>query len=195
MYIGDIISAILLGGGLAMDAFAVSMCKGLAVRKLKFSHMIIVGLYFGLFQAAMPTIGFFLGSLFKDLAFVKQIDHWIAFILLAAIGINMIRESFSKDVEELNDSFKFRAMLPLAVATSIDALAAGISFIEDGVNAPLAITATGIITFLTSAVGVKIGNIFGARYKSTAERVGGIVLCGLGLKFVIEGFVIPTFFA
>ncbi len=185
--IGIIISTLLLGLGLAMDAFAVSMCKGLAVRRLKPSHMVITGLYFGIFQALMPTIGYFLGTFFED--FIKSVDHWIAFALLTVIGINMIRESLSKDVDELNDSFSPAAMFPLAIATSIDALAAGISFIEDGVNAPLAIIATGVITFLTSAAGVKIGNVFGAKYKSKAELLGGVVLIGLGLKFVIESFI------
>lgn len=181
-------SALVLAIGLAMDAFAVSMCKGLAVKKLKLKHMIITGLYFGIFQAAMPTIGYFLGTRFEK--YISSIDHWVAFILLAIIGINMIRESFDKDAEAEGDSFAFAAMLPLAIATSIDALVAGIGFIGAGnLNVPFTIVAVGVFTFATSAVGVKIGNVFGARYKSKAELAGGIVLCGMGLKFLIEGLM------
>ncbi len=181
-------SALVLAIGLAMDAFAVSMCKGLAVKKLKWSHMIITGLYFGIFQAAMPTIGYFLGTSFEK--YISSVDHWVAFILLAIIGINMIKESMSKDPDEQGDSFTFSAMLPLAIATSIDALVAGIGFIGAGdLNVPLTIIAVGVFTFATSAIGVKIGNVFGARYKSKAELAGGIVLCGMGLKFLIEGLM------
>ncbi len=181
-------SALVLAIGLAMDAFAVSMCKGLAVKKLKWSHMIITGLYFGIFQAAMPTIGYFLGTRFEK--YISSVDHWVAFFLLAIIGINMIRESLGKDEDEHCDSFCFSAMLPLAIATSIDALVAGIGFIGAGnLNVPFTIVAVGVFTFATSAVGVKIGNVFGARYKSKAELAGGIVLCGMGLKFLIEGLM------
>ena len=181
-------SALVLALGLAMDAFAVSMCKGLAVKKLKWSHMIITGLYFGIFQAAMPTIGYFLGTQFES--FISNVDYIVAFILLAIIGFNMIRESLSKETDETGDSFTFKAMFPLAIATSIDALVAGIGFIGAGdLNVPLTIAAVGIFTFLTSAIGVKIGNIFGARYKSKAELVGGVVLIGMGLKFFIDGLI------
>ena len=185
-----LISATVLAIGLAMDAFAVSMCKGLAVKKLQWKHMVITGLYFGIFQALMPTIGYFLGTSFKD--YISSVDHWVAFILLAIIGINMIRESLSKcaECEEQKDDFTFKAMFPLAIATSIDALVAGIGFIGAGnLNVPLTIVLVGVITFATSAIGVKIGNVFGARYKSKAELAGGIVLVGMGLKFLIEGLM------
>lgn len=182
------LSSLILGASLAMDAFAVSMCKGLAVKKLKLSHMLICGLYFGAFQSLMPTVGFFLGKQFEK--YINSFDYWIAFGLLAIIGINMIRESLSKDVEEHTDSFSFSAMLPLAIATSIDALAAGVSFVgAPNLNVPLTIVAVGIFTFATSAIGVKIGNVFGARYKSKAELAGGIILVAMGIKFLIEGLI------
>ena len=181
-------SAVILAIGLAMDAFAVSMCKGLAVKKLQWKHMIITGLYFGIFQALMPTIGYFLGTSFES--YISSIDHWVAFILLGIIGINMIRESCDKCAEEQEDDFSFKAMFPLAIATSIDALVAGIGFIGAGdLNVPFTIVAVGAITFATSAIGVKIGNVFGARYKSKAELAGGIVLVAMGLKFLIEGLM------
>ncbi len=183
-------SAVVLAIGLAMDAFAVSMCKGLAVKKLYWKHMIVTGLYFGIFQALMPTIGYFLGTRFES--YISSVDHWVAFILLAIIGGNMIRESLDRcaDCEEHKDDFSFKAMFPLAIATSIDALVAGIGFIGAGdLNVPLTIILVGAITFATSAVGVKIGNVFGARYKSKAELTGGIVLVAMGLKFLIEGLM------
>ncbi len=187
--LNSLASAVILAIGLAMDAFAVSMCKGLAVKKLKLRHMIITGLYFGIFQALMPTIGYFLGTSFKQ--YISNIDHWVAFILLGIIGVNMIRESLSKDDDdEQKDDFSFKAMFPLAIATSIDALVAGIGFIGAGdLNVPFTITAVGVITFLTSAIGVKIGNVFGARYKSKAEFAGGVVLVAMGIKFLIEGLM------
>lgn len=184
-------SAVILAIGLAMDAFAVSMCKGLAVKKLRWKHMMITGLYFGLFQALMPTIGYFLGTSFEK--YISSVDHWVAFLLLAIIGINMIREALDKccECEEKHeDDFSFKAMFPLAIATSIDALVAGIGFIGAGdLNVPLTIVLVGVITFATSAIGVKIGNVFGARYKSKAELAGGIVLVGMGIKFLIEGLL------
>ena len=188
--LNSLISAVVLAIGLAMDAFAVSMCKGLAVKKLKLKHMVITGLYFGIFQALMPTIGYFLGTSFKQ--YISSVDHWVAFILLAIIGINMIRESLDKceECENQKDDFSFKAMFPLAIATSIDALVAGIGFIGAGdLNVPFTITAVGVITFLTSAIGVKIGNVFGARYKSKAEFAGGVVLVAMGIKFLIEGLM------
>ena len=169
---------------LAMDAFAVAICKGLSVKKLKFSHMLITGLYFGGFQALMPAIGYLLGAQFKN--YIESVDHWIAFILLALIGVNMIKESF-EEIEEYDDSFTVKAMLPLAIATSIDALAAGVSFALSGADILATVISIGVITFATSALGVKIGNVFGARYKSKAELIGGIVLIGMGLKTLIEG--------
>ena len=150
--------------GLSMDAFAVSVCKGLSVRQLKFSHACTAGAYFGGFQFLMPLLGYALGVRFQQ--YITSIDHWIAFVLLALIGANMIKESRG-EAEQLNDSFSFWTMLPLAVATSIDALAVG-------------------ITFVLSAAGIKIGHVFGARYQSRAELAGGIVLIALGCKILLE---------
>lgn len=169
--------------GLSMDAFAVSVCKGLSVNKLQTKHMLIAGLYFGGFQALMPLAGYFLGVQFKDL--ITSFDHWIAFGLLLLIGLNMIKESRQKS-DELNPSFGIRDMLPLAVATSIDALAIGVTFAFLNVDIAPAVSFIGIITFVLSAVGVKVGNIFGAKYKSKAELAGGIVLILLGTKILIE---------
>lgn len=175
--------------GLSMDAFAVSICKGLSVQKLKFSHALIVGIYFGGFQFAMPLIGYFLGSQFEQL--ITSVDHWIAFVLLGLIGANMIRESFGKP-DELNDSFNVRTMVPLAVATSIDALAVGVTFACLNVEIVPAVSFIGVTTFVLSAVGIKIGNVFGARFKSKAELAGGIVLVLMGVKILLEHLgVIP----
>lgn len=172
--------------GLSMDAFAVSMCKGLSVQQVKPKHALICGAYFGGFQAGMPLIGFLLGTQFS--AFIVSVDHWIAFVLLALIGANMLREAFSKEEEEMNCSFCFKAMLPLAVATSIDALAVGVTFaVKDiGGNIVPAVLFIGVITFVLSAVGVKIGNVFGMKYKSKAEALGGIVLILMGVKILLE---------
>ena len=169
--------------GLSMDAFAVSICKGLSVEKASPKHSAIVGIYFGGFQALMPLIGYFLGSWFS--AQIEQVDHWIAFVLLALIGINMIRESRGED-EDVDASFSPRAMLPLAVATSIDALAVGVTFAFLQVDILPAVCLIGVTTFAFSAVGIKIGNIFGSRYKSKAELVGGIVLVLMGIKILFE---------
>ena len=168
------VELLLFGIGLSMDAFAVSICKGLSVRKLRPKHAITVGLWFGGFQALMPLIGYLLGKQFEWL--ITSIDHWIAFILLALIGANMIREAFGEE-EQLDDSFSVKTMLPLAVATSIDALAVGVSFACIDVD---------IVTFILSALGIKIGNVFGAKYKSKAEFLGGAVLILLGLKILLE---------
>ena len=169
--------------GLSMDAFTVSVCKGLSVSRVNKKHMLTAGLYFGGFQAMMPLIGYILGSRFQTL--IVSIDHWIAFVLLVIIGINMIRES-REDAECLDCSFGFRAMLPLAVATSIDALAVGITFAFLQVNIIPAVSFIGVITFLLSMVGIRLGNIFGAKYKSFAELAGGIVLIAMGTKILIE---------
>lgn len=178
--------------GLAMDAFAVAICKGLSVQKAKISHMTITGLYFGIFQAAMPLIGYFVGKQFKQ--YVEAFDHWIAFVLLGLIGANMIREALSKDDDndenccENNDSsFSFKAMLPMAIATSIDALAVGVTyaFLPDVQIVP-AVAFIGIITFALSFIGVKIGNIFGTKFKSKAELAGGIILILIGIKILLE---------
>lgn len=170
--------------GLSMDAFAVSICKGLSVRQLRPRHAIIAGAYFGGFQALMPVIGWLLGRQFEGL--IKSIDHWIAFVLLALIGANMIREAVKNEEENLNDSFSPRTMLALAVATSIDALAVGVTFAFLDVEIVPAVSMIGVTTFVLSAIGVKIGNVFGAKYKSKAELVGGIVLVVMGVKILIE---------
>lgn len=170
--------------GLSMDAFAVSICKGLSVRETHIKHYIIIGLYFGGFQALMPAVGFVLGKQFQSL--ITSIDHWIAFALLALIGINMIREALGDDDEDVNDSFGFKAMLPLAIATSIDALAVGITFAFLRVSIIEAIILIGCTTFVLSAIALKIGNVFGTKYKAKAEIFGGIVLIILGLKILLE---------
>lgn len=169
---------------LSMDAFAVSICKGLSVRQLRLRHSLICGGYFGGFQALMPLLGYLLASSFAD--YIRQYDHWIASGLLALIGINMLREALSDEEEELDASFGFKTMLPLAVATSIDALATGVTFAMTDTNIWLAIGITGAMTFLFSAAGVKVGNAFGSRYQKKAEVLGGIILILLGIKILIE---------
>ena len=174
----------ILAVGLSMDAFAVSVCKGLAMKRINWKKMLIVGLWFGGFQALMPIVGYLLGAQFSDR--ITSIDHWIAFVLLAAIGANMIKEALSKDEEKCDDSLGFRTMLVLAIATSIDALAVGVTFAFLNVNLGFAVTFIGVTTFVISAVGVKVGNVFGARYKSKAELAGGIILILLGFKILLE---------
>ena len=177
---------VLLAISLAMDAFAVAVCKGLAVCRVRPKHFILTGLWFGGFQALMPLIGYLLGEAFSQ--FIDPFDHWIAFILLALIGANMIKEAFEKDSCDATDaSFAFRVMLVMAIATSIDALAVGITFSVLTVNLPLALALIGGITFALSALGVKIGSIFGTRYRFAAELCGGILLILLGAKILIEG--------
>ena len=171
--------------GLSMDAFAVSVCKGLAVPRIGKRHVMAVGMYFGGFQALMPLIGYLLGKQFESM--ITSIDHWIAFALLAVIGGNMAREALSGDDEEEPDgSFGFRTMLPLAVATSIDALAVGVTFAFLKVSIIPAVLLIGATTFAISAGGLRVGNVFGTRYKSKAELVGGIILICLGGKILIE---------
>ena len=172
--------------GLSMDACAVSICKGLSVQKVTFKHAATCGGYFGAFQALMPVIGFVLGVQFRSL--ITGIDHWIALILLGLIGANMIREALSGEGEEVNCSFCFRAMLPLAIATSIDALAVGVTFaaMDIGSKIVFAVIFIGVVTFLLSAIGVKIGNLFGMKFKSKAELFGGVVLVLMGLKIFLE---------
>lgn len=173
----------ILAVGLSMDAFAVAVCKGLSVKELRPRHMAIVGLYFGGFQALMPLLGYFLGVQFQSM--IASFDHWIAFVLLALIGVSMIRES--RECPDCADaSFHFKAMLPLAVATSIDALAVGVTFAFLQVDIVPAVSFIGVITFLLSAVGIRIGHVFGAKYKSRAELAGGIVLILMGTKILIE---------
>jgi len=174
--------------GLSMDAFAVAICKGLSISECKPKHLIITGLYFGGFQAGMPLIGYLLGANFSHL--IVKFDHWIAFVLLLIIGGNMIKES-REEAECVDCSFGFRAMLPMAIATSIDALAVGVSFAFLQVNIIAAVIFIGCITFTLSAIGVKIGNVFGARFKSKAELAGGIILILMGTKILLEhlGFI------
>lgn len=186
----SIFELFLLAVGLSMDAFAVSVCKGLSVKKLKPRHVLLAGLYFGGFQALMPVIGYFAGSCFSDL--IASYDHWVVFVLLVLIGGNMIKESFGNE-ETLNDSFSVRNMLLLAVATSIDALAVGVSFAFLQVNIIYAAGFIGIITFVLSAAGIKIGNVFGSRYKSRAELAGGIILILIGLKVLLEHLGVLSF--
>lgn len=181
----------LIAVGLSMDAFAVSICKGLAAGRAKPGHMVVTGLYFGGFQAAMPLIGYLLGVRFESL--ITRYDHWIAWVLLTIIGVNMIRESREKEGEELNVDFGFKTMLPLAVATSIDALAVGVTFAFLRVQILPAVGFIGIVTFLFSAAGVKIGSVFGARFKSPAECAGGIILLLMGCKILLEHLGILPF--
>ena len=180
----DLLTLLTLAVGLAMDAFAVSICKGLAMREKVLKKGIIVGLWFGGFQALMPTIGFFLGTQFKDQ--ITSIDHWIAFVLLGLIGINMVKEALSNDEEQADDSIAVKEMFMLAVATSIDALAVGITFAFLNVHIVSAASMIGVCTFLISFAGVKIGNIFGTKYKSKAELAGGVILILLGFKILFE---------
>ena len=178
------IELIILSIGLAMDAFAVAVCKGLSMQKMSWKKGLIIGTYFGIFQALMPAIGYLLGVNFQEK--IQGVDHWIAFILLGVIGLNMLKEAISKETESSNDSIKFKDMLILAVATSIDALAVGITFAFLRVNVWLAICLIGIITFMISTVGVKIGNVFGCKYEKKAEVAGGIILILLGIKILLE---------
>lgn len=185
----ELITVLLLAVGLAMDAFAVSICKGLAVRKVTIRTMVIVGLWFGVFQGVMPVIGYVAGSAFYDL--ISEYDHWIAFILLFLIGANMIREALSDEDEGVDDNLGFRTMLLLAIATSIDALAVGISLAMtgDGIVEPALII--GVVTMIISMFGVWIGSRFGDRYGKKAELVGGVILILIGLRIVLEhtGFI------
>lgn len=179
----------ILAVGLSMDAFAVSVCKGLAVQKVGAKECCIVGVWFGGFQALMPLTGYLLGTQFR--AYITSIDHWIAFVLLCIIGFNMIRESRERDEEEAvcskdENPFAFRSMLMLAVATSIDALAVGITLAFLNVALVPSVTFIGATTFVISAIGIRIGNIFGMKYKSKAELAGGIILIAIGLKILLE---------
>ena len=179
-----LIELFLIAVGLSMDAFAVSVCKGLAMPKCTFKKAAIVGLWFGGFQALMPAIGYILGAQFQEA--IASIDHWIAFVLLALIGGNMIHEALDNDEEEADASLDVKTMFLLAVATSIDALAIGITFAFLKVNIIPAVCFIGIVTFIISFAGVKIGNVFGASYKNKAEIVGGVILILLGLKILLE---------
>lgn len=183
----SIIELLLIGLGLSMDAAAVSICKGLAAGQTKLRHCATAGVYFGGFQALMPLIGYALGRTFAD--YINRYDHWIAFVLLVIIGGNMLRESFGKDEECGCASFGPATMLPMAIATSIDALAVGVSysFYLDWSELWVAIAAIGVITLVVSAIAVKLGSVFGARHKTFAERLGGIILILMGTKILLEG--------
>jgi putative Mn2+ efflux pump MntP len=174
----------ILAVGLSMDAFAVSICKGLAIKKINLKKAGIVGLYFGLFQAGMPLIGYTLGVKFQSN--ITVIDHWIAFVLLVIIGANMIKESLNKECEVADDSLNLKNMLVLAIATSIDALAVGVTFAFLKVDILPAVSFIGIVTFILAMVGVKIGNVFGTKYKSKAEFAGGIILILMGIKILFQ---------
>ncbi|MBR6504055.1 MAG: manganese efflux pump [Firmicutes bacterium] len=174
---------LIMAVGLAMDAFAVSLCKGLTLRRYQLRYSVLTGLWFGGFQALMPVIGYLLGARFQSV--IANVDHWIAFVLLVLIGANMIREAFGED-EEADPSFAPRAMLPLAVATSIDALAVGVTFAFLQVSIVLAAAIIGVVTFLIAGTGVKIGQVFGTKFRAGAEAFGGIVLILLGIKILLE---------
>ena len=186
-----IFSIILIAIGLAMDAFAVAICKGLSMKKMSWKKGIIVGAYFGFFQAFMPFIGYLLGVGFQKQ--VTGVDHWLAFILLVTIGINMIKEALAKEEEGKNDSVSFKEMIVLAIATSIDALAVGITMAFLDVNIIIAVLAIGIITFAISVLGVKIGNIFGDKYEKKAEFAGGVILILMGIKILLEHLRVINF--
>lgn len=178
----NIIDILFIGLGLSMDAFAVSVCKGLAMKKMNVKKALVCSLYFGVFQALMPLVGYLLGSGFKNV--VSSVDHWIAFVLLGIIGINMIKEA--KSCEAVNDAMDVKTMLTLAVATSIDALAIGVTFAFLKVSIIPAISIIGTTTFVCCFIGVKLGSIFGEELKTKAEIVGGAVLILMGTKILIE---------
>lgn len=179
-----ILELILIAIGLGMDAFAVSICKGISMPKMNWKKATIIGLYFGIFQAVMPVIGYTLGKAFENL--VTSIDHWIAFGLLLIIGIKMLIDAFKDDNVSVNDSVNWKVMIILAIATSIDALAVGITFAFLQVNLLLAVLIIGIITFILCVIGTKIGNNFGNKFENKAEILGGIVLILIGVKILLE---------
>ena len=180
------VEILLIGIGLSMDAFSVSVCKGLTTKKFSWKMALVCGLWFGFFQALMPLIGYFLGAQFEQ--YITAVDHWIAFGLLFLIGANMIRESLSKKEDQPQDgSLGFKTMLLLAIATSIDALAVGVSFAcMEEVNIWSSVLIIGLTTFVFSMLGVKIGNVFGSKFEKSAGIVGGIILILIGLKILLE---------
>lgn len=189
----SLLELFIIAVGLSMDAFAVAVCKGLSMKNISFKKAGIVGLYFGAFQGGMPLIGYFLGVQFQDK--ITSIDHWIAFILLGIIGINMIKESRNSSCEvavdtvsdvNVDNSLSFKTMSVLAVATSIDALAVGITFAFLNVNITTAVSFIGIVTFTLSMLGVKIGNVFGEKFKTRAEFAGGFILLLMGIKILLN---------
>ena len=185
----------ILAIGLSMDAFAVSVCKGLSSSKASLSNMGKCGLWFGGFQALMPLLGFFFGRIFVE--YIEAVDHWAAFMLLALIGANMLKEAFSSDDEcncDKNGDYSFKTMLTMAIATSIDALAVGISLsLAGNVNIYLAILLIGITTCILSAVGVKIGSVFGNKFEKKAQMAGGIILILIGAKILLEHLGVLNF--
>ena len=188
----SIAELLLLALGLSMDAVAVAICKGLSLRKLSVKNALLVGCWFGGFQALMPLIGYFLGTSFAG--YIQSFSGYIAFVLLAAIGVNMIREALTRknkkkdDEKDCEDSLSVKSMFLMALATSIDALAVGITFAFLKVSVVPAVLTIGVMTFALSVVGVKLGNVFGARYQLPAEIVGGSILCLLGIKILLEQF-------
>ena len=182
---------LLIGVGLSMDAFAVSICKGMALKNGRAKVMLAAGLYFGIFQALMPLIGYFLGSAFSR--YITRYDHWVAFVLLAFIGGKMIKESFDEDDEKQDGSIRFFPMLLLAVATSIDALAVGLSFAFLSVSIWKAIAVIGVTTFIICAAGVRIGGSLGRHFKNKAELAGGIILVLIGIKILLEHLGVIAF--
>ena len=187
----SLLELFILAVGLSMDAMAVAICKGLSAPKLKLRHALVTGLYFGGFQAAMPLLGFLLGLRFR--AYIESVDHWIAFVLLGFLGAKMIKDAFD-DAEEVNCSFCPKAMIPMAVATSIDALVVGITFAFLKVSIIPAVSFIGVITFSLSAVGVYVGHLFGAKFRSKAELIGGIVLILMGLRILLEHLKVIDWF-
>ncbi len=186
-----ILELVLISIGLAMDAFAVSICKGISLKKMDWKKAIIIGVYFGGFQAGMPLLGYLLGVNFESL--VTSIDHWIAFVLLGFLGFKMLKDSLSDNEEDRNDDTSFKTMIVLAIATSIDALAVGITFAFLRVNILLAVLLIGVITFGFSVFGTKIGNKFGGAFENKAEFIGGLILILMGLKILLEHLGIINF--
>lgn len=180
----SLLELFLVAVGLSMDAFAVAICKGLSMKRIDKKYMFLIALFFGGFQALMPLFGYFLGSQFA--AYIERVDHWAAFVLLALIGGNMIKESQEEAEEESFEGISYKELFLLAVATSIDALAVGITFAFLQVKILPAVTLIGATTFVLSLVGVLVGNVFGARYKSRAEMTGGIILILIGIKILME---------
>lgn len=180
-----LISLFILAVALSMDAFTVAICKGLAMKKITFIKMAVIGIYFGFFQAAMPLLGYLVGKRFE--CYILIFDHWIAFFLLLAIGANMIKSALGEHEEEADGSIHVKNMLLLSIATSIDAMAVGVAFAFLDVNIILAVLLIGITTFLISLIGVKIGHFIGIRFKKVAELLGGVTLIGLGTKILLEG--------
>lgn len=178
-----LVELLVIAAGVSMDAFAVAICKGLSVQKVRPVHVLKTALWFGGFQALMPLAGYFLGISFTDM--VSEVDHWIAFVLLGIIGANMIKDSFETESCDISPDFSFHTMLAMAVATSIDALAVGVSFAFLKVDIWIAILFIGVTTAVFSGAGVLIGNAFGCRYKSKAEFVGGIILILMGIRILL----------